>query len=153
MTDVPEILAELAAYLATVPGIASAHYPAPNVLDADDCPAIVLYWGGPEPTRLEASNASGGTMWLPTVLARIYTPRAGDTPQEFARVDSLVTPVIDALNVPVKAMNLSLTGHVDRITATSVSPTLEIGYAGSTYYGAEIVISMKFHRKIGRAHV
>lgn len=147
MTDVPEILTGLASYLATVDGIASAHYPAPNVLDADDCPAIVLYWGGPEPTRLEPSNATGGTMWLPTVLARIYTPRVGDTPEEFAVVDALVTPVIDALTVPVQAMGLTLTGHVDRITPTSVSPTLELPYAGQSYYGAEIVLSMKFHRR------
>ena len=145
MTDVPAILTALAPYIADVPGVASAHYPPPNTLEADECPAVVLFWGGPEPTRIEASNASGGTMWIATVLARLYLPRAGDTPEEFGLVDALVTPLVDALTQPVREMGLA--GHVDRLTVNSVAPTLELGYAGSTYYGAEIVLNLKFHRR------
>lgn len=142
--DVPELLTAMAARLREVPGVASAHYPAPNYLDGSECPAVVLYWGGDQDTQIGPDFNTDET-WLPMLTARVMVPREGDTPQEFARIDALLTPIVDAF--PVGTVRLEgVSGHVDVLYVNRLRPSLEIEYAGHKFYGAEVFFSCKFHR-------
>ena len=141
--DVPELLTAMAARLREVPGIASAHYPAPNYLEAADCPAVVLYWGGDQDTLIEPDMNE--ETWLPAIMARVMVPREGDTPQEFARIDELLTPIVDAF--PIGTVRLPNTGgHVDVLYVNRLRPSLQVGYANHEYYAAEVYFRCKFHR-------
>lgn len=144
--DVPELLRNLATYLATVPGVGSAHYPPPNDLQARHLPAVVLFWGGDEDTVI--NTQAGRQQWLPAIKAQLLgAARRGDTPQEFVTGDNLITPLVDSLRLgsPNELMP-GLSGHVDHVTIVRVRPTLLIGYAGHEYYGAELFFSTKFYR-------
>ena len=72
--------------------------------------------------------------------------RVGDTPREFATVDSLLTPLVDAFAVPVNTIP-ALAGKVHRCHITRIRSSLQLGYAGHEYYGAELSWSIKFHRR------
>ena len=144
--DVPTLLTAIASHSETVAGIKSAHYPATNFLNESELPALVLYWGGPDETTIEPSNASGGSLWLPAVMGQLLVARVGDTPREFATVDSLLTPLVDAFAVPVNTIP-ALAGKVHRCHITRIRSSLQLGYAGHEYYGAELSWSIKFHRR------
>lgn len=144
--DVPTLLTALADYIRTIPGVASAYYPAPNALNADECPAVVMFWGGVDETTVDHSNASGGTLWLPGVMGRVYIPRAGESPQEFAKVDAMVTPLVDAFAVPVASIP-GLAGEVHRCRINRIRPMLETTYAGQQFVCAEFSFDIKFHRR------
>lgn len=141
--DVPTILRAMAAHATTVPGIKRGVYPPENIINARECPALVFYWAGDEDTVLMPSSASGGVMWLPQVKAQLLAaPRRGDTVPEFALSDSLLTPIVDAYTRPSREWPRG----TDAVTVTRLRPSLLIDYAGSTYAGAEIFFSLKFHR-------
>ena len=141
--NVPELLTAMAARLADVPGVASAHYPAPNNLEASDCPAVVLYWGGDQDTLIEPDMNE--ETWLPAIFARVMVPREGDTPQEFAHIDELLTPIVDAF--PIGTVRLGgVTGNVDVLYVNRLRPSLQVGYANHEYYAAEVYFRCKFHR-------
>ena len=143
--NVPELLTAMAARLREVPGIASAHYPAPNYLEAADCPAVVLYWGGDQDTTIEPDFNTDET-WLPAIMARVMVPREGDTPQEFATVDALLTPIVDAFPVGSVTYLDGLSGHVDVLYVNRLRPSLQVGYGAHEYYAAEVYFRCKFHR-------
>ncbi len=146
--DVPMILGGMADRIkAAVPEVAAAHYPAPNRIDRT--PAVVLYWGSDgEDTVIQTDMR--GRMWLPVVKAQLLGARLGDTPEEFAVIDRLITPVVDAFDTGLPASLLAgLDGHVDRVQVTRLRPSIHIFYAGHTYYGAELFFSIKFHRRPG----
>lgn len=141
--NVPELLTAMAARLEDVNGIASAHYPAPNYIDASECPAVVLYWGGDQDTLIEPDMNE--ETWLPAIMARVMVPRDGDTPQEFAKVDALLTPIVDAF--PIGTVRLDgISGNVDVLYVNRLRPSLQVGYADSQYYAAEVYFRCKFHR-------
>ncbi len=144
--DVPAVLTAMAEVIRSVPGVKSAHYPAPNSLSANNCPAVVMYWGGTDETMVSDLNVSSGTMWQPSVMAQILIPRSGDTPQEFASVDALITPIVDAFARPTAEIP-ALAGKVHRCHATRIRSSLQLDYAGSAYYVAEINFDIKFHRR------
>ena len=144
--DVPTLLASMSGVIRTVPGIRSAHYPAPNYLDASELPAVVLYWGGADETTIDYSNATSGTMWEPAVMAQLLVAREGDTPQEFAAVDDLITPIVDAFAVPVTSIP-ELAGKVHRCRVSRVRSSVMLEYGQSRFYGAELSFSIKFHRR------
>ena len=141
--DVPELLTAMAARIATVPGIASAYYPAPNNLEAADCPAVVLFWGGDQDTLIEPDMNE--ETWLPAIMARVMVPRNGDTPQEFASVDALLTPLVDAF--PIGTVRLDgVSGNVDVLYVNRLRPSLQVGYGAHEFYAAEVYFRCKFHR-------
>ena len=144
--DVPELLRAMADVIGDVPGIGSASYPAPNTIDEADLPAVVLYWGGPDETLIDHSNATGGTLWQPSVMAQLLTARVGDTPQEFAVIDALITPIVDAFAVPVNSIP-ALAGKVHRCRVSRIRSSLQIGYGQSQFYAAEFSFDIKFHRR------
>lgn len=143
--DVPELLAAMAMRIATAPGIATAYYPAPNTIESNQTPAVVLYWGSDEDTTIDHRSGTH-QLWLPSVRAQVLVPRKGDTPREFSKVDSVLTGIVDVLVGLPNTIMPGLTGHVDRVLVTRLRPTLQVVYAGSEYYAAEVFFSVKFHR-------
>ena len=145
---VPDVLAAMAARIGQVAGVADAFYPAKNQLAGT--PAVALYWNGPLNTRIE--HTTGGQMWIVSLKAQVLGNRMGnDTPAEFARVDNLITPIVDAFAIDpdghgANAILPGLPDTVSRILPVEVRPSLAISYAGVTYYGAEIYFDCKFHR-------
>lgn len=144
--DVPAVIKAMAEVIRDVPGIKTVHYPAANSLTATQCPAVVLYWGGTDETLASDLNVSSGTMWQPAVMAQVLIPRTGDTPKEFARVDALITPIVDAFARPTAEIP-ALAGKVHRCHATRIRSSLQLDYAGSSFYVAEINFDIKFHRR------
>lgn len=148
--DVPTILRAMAAKVATVEGVNAAHYPAPDTISKPR--TAVLYWGSDVDTTIERGT-NGGELWLPAVKMQLLTPRTGsNTPREFALIDDLITPVVDAFRVDPDGGGASrilpgLPGHLDRVFVDRIRPTLLINYAGSDHYGAELFFSMKFRRR------
>lgn len=143
---VPELLANLAPYLATVPGIGSAYDTPPATLEGADLPAIVLFWGGDEDTVVNYQQ--GRQQWLPAIKGQLFGAAAqGETPEEFAVAYGLLTPIVDALRAgsPNDLMP-GLTAHVDHIRVTRLRPSLMLGYAGHDYYGAEFFLDVKVYR-------
>src|SRR5690349_19730934 len=93
--DVPEMMRHMAAYIRTLPEFRSAYDAPPNTLDRADLPAVVLFWDGEEDTTVQPDM--NAFLWLPVIRARIYAAaREGDTPQEFATGNALVTPLVNA---------------------------------------------------------
>lgn len=145
--DVPTLMEAMAGVMAGVPGVKTAWDKPPNSPATTQLPGIVLLWDGQVPTRIEASNMHGGTMWVTTIRANILTARKGDTPQEFVKSRSLITPIVDAFAKPVREVMPALVGHVDRCIPVSVRGDVLIPHAGVLYMGAVITFEAKFHRR------
>ena len=151
---VPALIAAIASVVDDVPGVARAYYPAPNALKAGTLPVVVLYWTGNEPTTI-THQADAEQMWVGTVTGHLITARAGDTPQEFARVDDLIVPIVDAFAMDADGQTV-VERHPERFgygvyrcLITAVNPTQRIPFAGQDYYGAELVWSFRLDRRTG----
>lgn len=145
--DVPTLMKEMAGVIAQVPGVVTAWDVPPNAPSSNQLPGVVLLWDGQTPTRVEASNAQGGTMWIASIRANILIARKGDTPQEFGKVRPIITPMVDAFAKPVREVMPALTGHVDRCIPVSVRGDVLIPHAGLLYMGAVVTFEAKFHRR------
>lgn len=147
--DVPTLLRAMALRIAAVPGVGAAHYPAPDTLNR--FPVVVLYWGSDVDTTIERAG-SDVSLWLPAIKAQVMGPRTGDsTPKEFATIDNVLTPIVDAFDTGPDGGGVSrilpdLPGHVDRVMVTRIRPTLLITYAGHVHYAAELYFSVKMRR-------
>ena len=145
--DVPTLLEAMAARIATIPNVLGSWHEPPNTPPANKLPGVVMFWDGSMPTEIQASNMTGGTMWVAQIKAQILLPRKGDTPQEFVKSRALITPIVDAFAMPVRECMPALTGHVDRVTPVRVHGDLLIPYAGVLHMGAEVYFEAKFHRR------
>lgn len=146
--DVPTLLKAIALRISAVDGVGAAHYPAPDTLNR--YPEVVLYWGSDVDTTIEWKGSQG--LWLPAIKAQVMGPRTGDsTPKEFAVIDNLLTPIVDAFDTGPDGGGVSrvlpdLPGHVDHVDIVRLRPTLLINYAGHVHYGAELYFSVKMRR-------
>ena len=144
MVTVPEIITAMAGVIRTVDGVNACHYPAPQKITFK-C-EVVLYWGGQVPTNI--SMDMNQRMWQPYVRAHILTPMKGNTPAEFAVIDNLITPIVDAFDTGTATQVMpSLGGAVNRCQVVDILGSQQIDYAGNQHYGAEIIWSIKFHRR------
>lgn len=142
MVTVPEVITAMRDVIAAVDGVTAAHYPAGKVVKTPL--EVVLYWGASD-SDTEIGMDMSQRMWQPVVRAQVLTPTKGNTEAEFARIDNILTPIVDAFDTG----NGSLGGLVNRCQVVRVRPTLMIDYAGHSYYGAELYFSIKFHRRAG----
>lgn len=145
--DVPTIIRAMAAKIATVDGISAAHYPAPHTITRRR--EVVLYWGSPNAETVISMDLQQ-RLWQPAVMAQILTPMEGNPPAEFAEIDNLITPVVDAFDTgSTTAVLPELGGAVNRVQVVGVRPSVQIDYAGHAHYGAELYFSIKFKRAAG----
>ena len=142
---------------ADVDGIKGVHYPAPNNIEAIETPALVLYAGSPDADIQILHKGPGEQEWTGTIRGQLITAREGDTPEEFARIDDLLTPLVDAFGVDgdggtVIERHPDLFGYgVYQCLITRQRPTLLIEYGALRFYGAEIFWSFRFDRITGSA--
>lgn len=136
---------------ADVDGIRSAHYPAPNNLEAVDLPALVLYSGNPE-ERITINHRTTEQEWGGSMYGQLVTARLGDTPEEFASVDALLTPLVDAFRVDGDG-NTAVERHPEmfgyglyQLFVTGLWPSQRIGYGNQEYYGALVYWSFRLDR-------
>ena len=150
---VPALIAAIRDTVAEVPGIGAAYYPAPNTL-GQRMPAVILYWDGDEPTAITHQDGAE-QMWIGTVTGHLITSRVGNTHQEFARVDDLITPIVDAFAMDaggraVTERHPERFGYgVYRCLLTRARPTQSIPYAGHEYYGAVLTWEYRLDRTTG----
>jgi hypothetical protein len=143
------LLAAVAARTASVPGMASGHYPAPNTVEYADLPAAVVFSGSPNAESVIVRNTGGGQLWEPAVLVQVLGPRAGDTPQEFATIDALILPIVDAFEERLSVTVNGRTQHIDRCHVSGYRGSMIVNYAGVNHYAAEVYLSIKFRRTRG----
>lgn len=141
MVAVPEIITAMAGVIRTVDGINAVHYPAPQTVKQG--PDVVLYWD-----ETLVSMDLSQRMWIARIKAHVLTPLKGNTPAEFARIDNLLTPIVDAFDTGSTTQVMpSLAGAVNRCQVVQLLPSRLVEYAGHNYYGAEIFWETKFHRR------
>jgi hypothetical protein len=145
--DMPLLLGRMADVVRLVPGIMDAHYPAPPTIE--DGPRAVIYWGGPEMTHV--SYGSGTEQrWLPSATCQLLIPEMGHTPQEFATIEGLITPIVDAFVPETEGWDyMRAASYVDRCEVRTIQSRLQVNYAGHLHYAAELYFSIKFHRSAG----
>lgn len=151
-TTVPELLAAMATYIGTVPGIRAGIYPPPPMLQASQLPAVVLLWDS-DLGATQIAHGGDTQMWTPAIMGQLVVAMEGDLEREIPVVDELVTPLADAFGIdPETGIGVApdrmtgLSGHVDRCLLTEVRPGQSFGFAGHEYYGANLYFSIKFHR-------
>jgi hypothetical protein len=155
--QVPELIGAIRDVAATVPGIGSVHYPAPNTLEHVEMPALVLYWGAREGDTVITHQSPGDQLWMPVIKGDLLLSRLGETQTEFAEVDALLTLLVDAFGVDVTGLtvierNPQFFGRrVYQCLVDRLRPTMGIRYAGLDYYGAEIFWSSRLNRETGSA--
>lgn len=139
-----------------VPGLASTHYPAPNQIDAIEMPALILYAGSPD-EDIQITHKTTEQEWVGTIAGHLLTAREGDTPEEFAAVDDLLTPMVDAFSVDADGLSVverhpeRFGNGVYRCLLTRERPTQLIEYGSLKYYGAVLSWSFRFDRAPGSA--
>jgi hypothetical protein len=139
-------LKEIANRLEQVPGIKSAHYPAINSIQDKQLPAAIVYSGSPNAESLIERNTGGIQLWTPAVMVQLLGKRVGNTPQEFAAIDALIVPVVDAFH---SGFTVDVDGrpqHIDRVLVNSYRASMQVEYAGHVHYAAEFYLSIKFRR-------
>lgn len=137
-------LARLAHYAGLVTGL-KADYPAPATVAA---PALVLFW---DETQISEMSEQ---VWLMQAKGQLMVAQKGNTSGEIARADRFIAPLVDAFspNAADKGAFWLRTDDGDRVDFCQVArvvPSLEIGYAGHSYYGAELYWSIKLRRYQG----
>ncbi len=138
-------LTQLATYADTVLGV-RAYYPAPPTVVA---PALVLFWDETDVSEMDEQT------WLMSVKGHLMVAETGNTKGEIMRADPLIAQIADAFSpnaaVPRNAYHLRSTTDtgVDYCRFVRVVPSQVIGYAGHSYYGAELFWSIKLRRFAG----
>lgn len=147
--DVPELMTAMAARIRQVPKIGPVHYPKPNRLDASPC--VVITEGGPTagPTLIDRSSTDG-QHWTARVTVSVLVTYQDETPREESRIDTLITPIVDAFDPVAWDGNINdalsmLSGQVDAIDPVSVTRGATT-YAGQPCYIAAIVFEARFSR-------
>jgi hypothetical protein len=153
--DTPDIMHAIAAHLDSIKGtlgIAGVAYPAPNSIPAS--PYVVLLDGNTEGPSVYERMFDGHEVQA-RITIRILVKSQRDRPREASRIDTLIGPVLDALDPQKHGGSANhiltgLTGHLDRIwdRATVVRGSTE-EYAGEFCYAADIGIDPYFRRQPG----
>lgn len=150
--DTPQIMAAIAARIAEIPGVAGASYPSLNSIPAS--PWVMVLDGSQAGPSVYQRSMDGQEVRA-QVTIRILVKSHKDRPREASKIDSLVAPILDALDPRqyggvANAVLTDLDGHLDRIwdTATVVRGSTE-EYAGEFAYAADIGIDPYFRREPG----
>lgn len=138
-------LTQLAYYAGQVTGL-KASYPAPPTVTA---PHLVLFWDETDLDEMDEQT------WLMSVKGQLMCSLTGNTTGEILRADPFIARIADAFSAngprPRNAYHLrsATDPGVDYCRLVRVIPSQVIGYAGHTYYGAELFWSIKLRRFAG----
>ena len=138
-------LTQLAYYAGQVVGLA-AHYPAPPNIAG---PSLVIFWDETDVSEMDEQT------WLMSVKGQLMVSQVGNTKGEVLRADPMIARIADAFSSnaapPRNAYHLrsATDPGVDYCRFVRVIPSQVIGYAGHSYYGAEVFWSIKLRRFAG----
>jgi hypothetical protein len=149
-TTVQDILDGLAEWVPTqVEGLV-CHSAPPTLIK--NPPVLVFQWFAGDDTTLTHGSTQ---MWIIRAKATLYAEaiKGNDPKLQVQTYGHLIHPIVDAISAPTKAYPYgskmwSLQG-VDRVVVERVRPA-EFGleYAGHRYFGAELLLDIKMHRKV-----
>jgi hypothetical protein len=142
MSVIEDVHARIRDYLAVVPGITKAEYPAPNSLSANN--TAVVYAGDFDITHSDE-------MYLAGVSRAVLYIAPTDTPVALGKADGLALDVVDqfAPNHP----GFHLDGLVDFCQVSRVELSRVVSYAGHDYFGAIFYFRLKIRRFAGAGFV
>lgn len=154
MSTVPSLISAIRDVLPTVDGVKRAYYPAPGQLQDSDLPAVVLYWGAPDGDTLITHESLNDQMWVPVIRGDLMVAQLGETAKEFAQVDALLTPIVDAFAMDGEGISITdrdpaFGARIYQCQIERLRPTQQILYAGHSYYGAQIFWSCRLDRVTG----
>lgn len=138
-------LTQLAFYAGLVTGL-TTHYPMPPTIAG---PSLVLYWDETDVSEMDEQT------WLMAVKGHLMVAETGNTKGEVLRADPFIAQIADAFSPnaapPRDAYHLrsATDPGVDYCRFVRVVPSQVIGYAGHSYYGAELFWSIKLRRFAG----
>jgi endonuclease/exonuclease/phosphatase family metal-dependent hydrolase len=135
MSQIEDIHARIRDYLAVVPGITRAEYPAPNAITANNT-AVVLAG--------DFDVTHGSEMYLVGVSRVILYIQPTDTPSAIARSDGLALTIVDQFAANTPGFNLD--GLVDfcQVSRFELSRAYEV--ANQTYWGSTFYLRLKIRR-------
>jgi hypothetical protein len=147
---VQEILDAVAQQVALIPGIKGAS--ATDIRQIQKTPYVILSWF----SDIDTTIATGSDqLWIIAAKATLYGApiRGNELRPSIESYNDLILPLVDTINkhpqtYPFGSQMAALKG-VSRITVTRVR-TAEFGleYAGSRYFGAELFLDIKLHRRV-----
>lgn len=150
-TTIQQVLDAVAEQAATVPDLKGSYSNAPSKLGA--VPAVVFSWFSPLPTTITHGSDQ---LWIANATATLYAKAIKGNPDvqtDIREYQYLIHPLVDIISqhpqkYPYGSKMAALTG-VDRIQVTSIRPAqFGLVYAGHNYYGAELFLEIKLHRRI-----
>lgn len=148
--DTPDLLKAIARRVAQVPGVAGASYPELNAVPAS--PWVMVIDGNQDGASVVEREFDGQTVRA-RITIRVLVVSQKDRPREATKIDTLVTPILDALDpaalgVAPNELLPGLPATLDRIwdTASVVRGSVE-QYAGQFCYAADIGIEAQFRRE------
>lgn len=139
MSAFEDVHARIRDYLAVVPGIATAAYPAPNSITNN---TVVVYAGDFDLTHSDE-------MYLAGVSRAVLYIAPTDTPMALGKADGLALTIVDqfAPNTP----GFHLDGLVDFCQVARIELSRVVSYAGHDYFGAIFYFRLKIRRFAGGA--
>lgn len=150
-TTIQQVLEAVAEQVATVPGLKGAY--ANDRSKLGQTPCVVFSFFSPLPTALTHGSTQ---LWIANATATLYGGPIKGNPQvqvDIEEYQQLIHPIVDIISqhpqkYPYGSKMAALTG-VDRIAVTSIRPAqFGLVYAGHSYYGAEMNVEIKLHRRI-----
>lgn len=149
--DMPELMAAIAARISQVPGIEGASYPSLN--NVPRSPWVMVLDGNPEGPTSYRRVMNNEQEVSGRITVRILVKSQKDRPREASKIDSLIAPILDALD-PARyggsANNIlpTLDDHLDRIwDGATVTRGNTEQYAGEFCYAADIGLDPFFTRE------
>lgn len=151
-TTIQEILEGLAEEVDKIPGVKESFANHRNKIG--QTPAVVFSWSGDNPTTIEHGSTQ---LWGINAKAVLYgAPLKGNDPNpDMTEYQNLIHPIVDVISrhpqtydYGTKMANLP---GVHRIEVVGIRPAqFALQYAGHKYYGAELYLNIKLHRKVSR---
>lgn len=148
--DMPDLLAAIAERIRQVPGVAGASYPQLDTVPAS--PWVMVIDGNQAGPTIYRRSYDGHEV-QGRVTIRILVKSQKDRPREATKIDTIVGPILDALDPAIAGgvaneLLPGLPGTLDRIwdEATVVRGSTE-DYAGEHCYAADIGLDPLFRRE------
>jgi hypothetical protein len=132
---IEDVHARIRDYIAVVPGITRAEYPAPNSISGNN--TVVVYAGDFDLTH-------GTEMYLVGVSRAVLYIAPTDTPSAIGRADGLALAVVDQFAANTPGFNLD--GLVDFCQVSRFELSRVYEYGSNQYFGATFYLRLKIRR-------
>lgn len=150
--DVPDLMTEIAAQIARIPGIEGrAYYPGPDKLEHS--PTIVVRQSNERPTTYSKARLGLQVVTASVeVMVLVEKVEDGEKPRDEAKIDTLIAPILDLFDVSAEGGSVNarlpgLSGHVDRLWHDATVKRGTMKYGTQDCYAASITLDAMFKRR------